>query len=329
MIGESVGEVVKIHDDTSTKSILCDGRILVICHTEHKISKQIALKVEEKWYEIQVIEEEWRSDLDWWLSDGDRRSVSVSESEYSSEQSNEEDQDWINLERCDEEDGSIDEEQLMKESLCNANSKFKNTEEEMESRDTEVKKDVRRDAVSGLAKECGPSKSSGPVGEKEIGLGDNSDLGRVDRQGGLTKIGKKGPNVAVEEGSSMNRDLESKELGGKRRRQLADCYPETGVELRTTKTQGTNTGTKQQQRGRADFTLGAASKVILTDSCSISDGCIANRNSIIRRELTLHEVRRMMSVGKRLGIQIQDNEGEVQSRFIELEERVEAGERKG
>ncbi|GKV39573.1 hypothetical protein SLEP1_g47330 [Rubroshorea leprosula] len=215
MIGESVGEVVKIHEDTSTRSILCDGRILVICHTEHKISKRIALKVEEKWYEIQVTKEEWRSDPDWWLSDGDRRSVLVSESEFSSEQSNEEDQDWINLEGCDEEDGSIDEEQLMKESLCNANSKFKNTEEEMESLDTEEKKDVRKDAVSGPAKECGSSKSSGPEGEKEIGLGNNSDMGRVDRQGGLTKIGKKGPNVAVEEGSSMNRDLESKEVGGK------------------------------------------------------------------------------------------------------------------
>ncbi|GLU17138.1 hypothetical protein SLE2022_335320 [Rubroshorea leprosula] len=109
MIGESVGEVVKIHDDTSTKSILCDGRILVICHAEHKISKQIAMKVEEKWYEIQVVEEEWRFDPDWWLSNGDRWSVSVTDSEYLSEQSGEEDQDWINLDICGEEDVSIDE----------------------------------------------------------------------------------------------------------------------------------------------------------------------------------------------------------------------------
>ncbi|GLU13888.1 hypothetical protein SLE2022_304980 [Rubroshorea leprosula] len=127
----------------------------------------------------------------------------------------------------------------------------------------------------------------------------------------------------------MNRDLEFRELWGKRRRQLEDCYPKNIAELWPTKMHGANTRTKQQQRGRADFTLGAASKVNLIGSCSISDGCIANRNSMIRREMTLHEVRRMMSVGKRLGFQVQDNEGEVQSRLLELEERVEAGERKG
>ncbi|GLU13890.1 hypothetical protein SLE2022_304990 [Rubroshorea leprosula] len=169
MIGESVGEVVKIHDDTTTKSILCDGRILVICHAEHKISKQVALKVEEKWYEIQVVEEEWRSNPDWWLSNGDRRSVSVTDSEYSSEQSDEEDQDWINLKICDEEDVSIDEEQLMKESLCNANSNFKNAEEERESVHTEVRKGVRRDAVSGPSKDSGHPRTVGRWGKKELG----------------------------------------------------------------------------------------------------------------------------------------------------------------
>ncbi|GLU12862.1 hypothetical protein SLE2022_295200 [Rubroshorea leprosula] len=329
MIGESMGEVVKIHDDTSSKSILCDGRILVICHAEHKISKQIAMKVEEKWYEIQVVEEEWRSDPDWWLSDGDRRSASVTDLEYLSEQSDEEDQDWINLDICDEEDVSIDEEQLIKESLCKVNSNFENTEEEMESLRTEMRKSVRRDVVSGPSKDNGPSKDSGPVGEKEVGLGDNSDMGWVDSQGRITRIGKNGPKVACEEGSFMNRNLELKEVGGRWRRQVEDCYLEKVTEIRTTKTQGANSRTERQQRGRADFTPGAASQVNMLGSCSISDGCIANRNNIVRRELTLHEVRRMMSVGKRLGIQIQDNEGEVQSRLVELEERVEAGERKG
>ncbi|GLT98752.1 hypothetical protein SLE2022_162380 [Rubroshorea leprosula] len=326
MIGESVGEVVKIHEDTSSKSILCDGRILVICLAEHKISKQIALKVEGKWFEIQVVEEEWRSDPDWWLSDSDRWSVSVTDSEYSSEQSDEEDQDWINLDICGEEDVSIDEEQLMKENLCNANSNLKNTEKEMESEHTEVKKGVRRDVVSGPSKDNGPSKDSGPMGEKGIGLGDNSDRGWVDSQGGMTRIGKKGPNVAFEEVSSTNRDLEFKEIGGRRRRQVEDCYLEKVTELQTTKTQGAKSSTKRQQRGRADLTLGATSQVNMLGSCSISDGCIAYRNNIIRKELTLHEVRRMMSVGKRLCIQFQDNEGEVQSRLLELEERVEVGE---
>ncbi|GLT50397.1 hypothetical protein SLA2020_238840 [Shorea laevis] len=75
--------------------------------------------------------------------------------------------------------------------------------------------------------------------------------------------------------------------------------------------------------------MGVASKVNLIGSCSISDGCIANRNRMIQRELTLHELRRMMSVGKRLGFQIQETEEEVQSQLIKLEEREDAGERLG
>ncbi|GKV13309.1 hypothetical protein SLEP1_g24337 [Rubroshorea leprosula] len=248
MIGESVGEVVKIHEDTSSKSILCDGRILVICLAEQKISKQIALKVEGKWYEIQVVEEEWRSDPDWWLSDVDRRSMSVTDSEFSSEQSDEKDQEWINLDICGEEDVSIDEEQLMKENLCIANSNLKNTVEEMESEHTEV-----------------------------------------NNQGGKTRNGKKGPIVALEKVNSTIRELECKETGGRRQRRVEDYYPEKGTKLRTTKSQGAKSSTKQQQRGRADPILGAESQVNMLGSCSISDGCIEYRNNLIRKELTLHE----------------------------------------
>ncbi|GLT99466.1 hypothetical protein SLE2022_169030 [Rubroshorea leprosula] len=54
---------------------------------------------------------------------------------------------------------------------------------------------------------------------------------------------------------------------------------------------------------------------------SLSDGCIVNRNQVIKRELNLQEVRRIFGVGKRLGIQWQDNEEEVQSRLLDLEIR--------
>ncbi|GLT31258.1 hypothetical protein SLA2020_060060 [Shorea laevis] len=74
---------------------------------------------------------------------------------------------------------------------------------------------------------------------------------------------------------------------------------------------------------------GAENKVNIGYSCSISDGCIVNRNRVLQRKMILHEVRRMMSVGKRLGFQFQENEGEVQSRLLELEERDVAGEQKG
>ncbi|GKV44194.1 hypothetical protein SLEP1_g51396 [Rubroshorea leprosula] len=49
-------------------------------------------------------------------------------------------------------------------------------------------------------------------------------------------------------------------------------------------------------------------------SMSLSDGCIMHRNQVIQRELNLHEVRKMMRVGKRLGIEMQGNEEEVESR---------------
>ncbi|GLT47717.1 hypothetical protein SLA2020_213860 [Shorea laevis] len=58
-------------------------------------------------------------------------------------------------------------------------------------------------------------------------------------------------------------------------------------------------------------------------SSSLSDGCIVNRNQLIQNELNLQEVRRIFSVGKRLGIKVQNNEEEVQSRLLELEIRDE------
>ncbi|GLT96550.1 hypothetical protein SLE2022_141630 [Rubroshorea leprosula] len=58
-------------------------------------------------------------------------------------------------------------------------------------------------------------------------------------------------------------------------------------------------------------------------SMSLSDGCIMHRNQVIQRELNLHEVRKMMRVGKRLGIEMQGNEEEVESRLLELEDRDE------
>ncbi|GKV41666.1 hypothetical protein SLEP1_g49166 [Rubroshorea leprosula] len=124
---------------------------------EHKISKQIDLKVEGKWYEIQVVEEEWRSDPDWWLSDDDRRSV--------------------------------------------------------------------------------------------------GQTAKTDRR----LLSRKG------HGASDIKDA------------------------------GAKSNTKRHQRGKADLILGAASQVNMLGNCSISDGCIAFRNNIIRKELTLHERR---EVGK-------------------------------
>ncbi|GKV11854.1 hypothetical protein SLEP1_g23073 [Rubroshorea leprosula] len=61
-IASSIGDVLVIHEDTKKKSILCDGRVMILCSQVSKISKTVLLKVEEKLYEITVIEEEWGLD---------------------------------------------------------------------------------------------------------------------------------------------------------------------------------------------------------------------------------------------------------------------------
>ncbi|GLT98270.1 hypothetical protein SLE2022_157820 [Rubroshorea leprosula] len=71
-IGETVGEVQMIHEDIKNKSILWDGRVLILCTEPSRIAKRINLKVEEQLYEIEIAEEEWRSDPDWWLTENDR-----------------------------------------------------------------------------------------------------------------------------------------------------------------------------------------------------------------------------------------------------------------
>ncbi|GLU07983.1 hypothetical protein SLE2022_249190 [Rubroshorea leprosula] len=63
-IGESVGEVIRIHEDTRNRAILSEGRVLVVSSEASKISKSITLKVNEQQFEGGVVEEEWRTDPD-------------------------------------------------------------------------------------------------------------------------------------------------------------------------------------------------------------------------------------------------------------------------
>ncbi|GLU13970.1 hypothetical protein SLE2022_305700 [Rubroshorea leprosula] len=317
MIGESMGEVVMIHGDTKMKSILCEGRILVISSAEHKIVKQVSLKVEEQMYEIQVIEEEWRSDPDWWLSDDDRQSESATESEFSSEQ-NEEDQDLGNAEICSEDDVSMDEEHLMHDSLLNSN--FKSPEEGKTNCHAEEGDADIEDGASG------PSKTNGPLEGKEIGLRSKSGLRGDFRQEEIKRSKTRGPKEVLERGSATDRETATRDPRRTRRRKIEDCYPESCVEIRAKETHRETSKAKPRQQQRAGSQSSTVSKVNPVASDSISDGCIVNRNRLIHSEMALHEVRMMMSMGKRLGIQIQNNEEEVQSRLMELEMREAAGE---
>ncbi|GKV49313.1 hypothetical protein SLEP1_g56069 [Rubroshorea leprosula] len=48
MIGETIGEVLLVHEDTKKKAILWDGRVLILCLKSSKISNQVKLKVGEQ-----------------------------------------------------------------------------------------------------------------------------------------------------------------------------------------------------------------------------------------------------------------------------------------
>ncbi|GLU18267.1 hypothetical protein SLE2022_345750 [Rubroshorea leprosula] len=74
-------------------------------------------------YEIEIVEEEWRSDPDWWLSENDRKSDRETESEYSVAWSQNEDPELDTDGICGGEDMSTGSEQLMKDLDLNSNSK--------------------------------------------------------------------------------------------------------------------------------------------------------------------------------------------------------------
>ncbi|GLT96799.1 hypothetical protein SLE2022_143970 [Rubroshorea leprosula] len=109
----SLREVVMVHEDTKSKSILCNGRILILCSKIHKISKTLKLKVEEMMYEVEVMEKKWRADPDWCLANDDRQGEIETESEYSSSKNGDnEDHELNSSEIHGDDEEEIDEERL-------------------------------------------------------------------------------------------------------------------------------------------------------------------------------------------------------------------------
>ncbi|GKV17695.1 hypothetical protein SLEP1_g28164 [Rubroshorea leprosula] len=142
------------------------------------------------------------------------------------------------------------------------------------------------------------------------------------------------PNDIDLEGSA--RDKVGKEVMGKRMRQIADCYPQEGRETRENQADWVTGQTKkrrarrvkaQQMPAESGTTQHMPAESGRTPqegrSASISDGCIAHWNRVIQQELSLQEVRQLITAGRRLGMQFQGNEEEVESRFLELEQRDE------
>ncbi|GLT99962.1 hypothetical protein SLE2022_173640 [Rubroshorea leprosula] len=107
---------------------------------------------------------------------------------------------------------------------------------------------------------------------------------------------------------------------GKRRKHIVECYSPNLAEIGDNSTQWVMARSKPRQRRWKQAQQEAPTKV--RESISLSDGCIANRNRVIQREMNLLKVKRLISVGKRLGVQIQGNEEEVQSRLLQLKDPV-------
>ncbi|GKV32445.1 hypothetical protein SLEP1_g41054 [Rubroshorea leprosula] len=84
-----IGEVILVDEDTKSKSFLCEGWVLIMCEKRAKISATIHLKVGNEAFPIEVAEEEWRMDPDWWLAGEQRNLMSESVSEYFSDDGSE------------------------------------------------------------------------------------------------------------------------------------------------------------------------------------------------------------------------------------------------
>ncbi|GKV29207.1 hypothetical protein SLEP1_g38153 [Rubroshorea leprosula] len=162
MIGETIGEVLLVHEDTKKKAILWDGRVLILCSEANKISKQVKLKVGEQVFEIEIIEEEWRSDQewrsnpDWWLSENDRKNDLETESDYSISWCQNEDPEMAMDVIGDGEDVSNGSEHLMKDMVSNSNLKIATKIEGCIQIVQET--DLEEDENVGLSKEIGPQR---------------------------------------------------------------------------------------------------------------------------------------------------------------------------
>ncbi|GKV50980.1 hypothetical protein SLEP1_g57658 [Rubroshorea leprosula] len=287
MIGETIGEVLLVHEDTKKKAILWDGRVLILCLELSKISNQVKLKVGEQVYEIEIVEEKWRSDPDWWLSENGRRSDLETKSDYSNSWCQNEDPKMDMDVIGDVEDARNDSEHLMKDLMSNSNLKIVTETESGIQMVQEI--DLEGDVSFRLPKEIGPQRVSfdGPI----------EDSGPIIKMGG---------------GQSKEMNLEE---------------PGLDAQIVAKGAPWVTPRTKQRLARREGTSQAGDDKVHDAMAVSISDGCIENRNRVLQREMNMHEVRRMMGVGKRLGLNFENNEEEIQSKMLEAVDR-EGAERR-
>ncbi|GKU96369.1 hypothetical protein SLEP1_g9610 [Rubroshorea leprosula] len=107
-----------------------------------------------------------------------------------------------------------------------------------------------------------------------------------DECGGPTKA-----TIVDEDGTTSVQLLENKSFTGRRRKQIGESYSQKMVEIEDNRTSWVTTRSKQRQKRWKQ----------------------AQQKALVK-------VRKMISVGKRLGVEIQGNEEEVQSRLLQVEE---------
>ncbi|GLU11325.1 hypothetical protein SLE2022_280800 [Rubroshorea leprosula] len=238
MLGELVGEVVRIHEDTSNKIILGDGRVLILYSEKSKILRTVNLKVEDQVYEVRMMEEEWRSDPDWWLSDGDRRCESETESEYSLMPNGSEDANLIHAAISGGNADIFDVEMLEKEDDTNSNRNFVTDGSEGRLSETE-------DIENGFSE---PNNCNG--------LEKDQRTGPEESYGPDAKLSPKRARVGTEIVSAATKEhvltpvqqLENRGAMGKRQKHIVECYPPNLAEIGDNSTQWVTARSKQRQR---------------------------------------------------------------------------------
>ncbi|GLT94451.1 hypothetical protein SLE2022_121910 [Rubroshorea leprosula] len=126
--------------------------------------------------------------------------------------------------------------------------------------------------------------------------------------------------------SAMQKSVNTKNVS-KKQRLLQECYLESMEEIWAKGASWVTPRTRQRLARRVGTCQAGDDKVHNAAAVSISDGCIENRNRVLQREMNMHEVRRMMGVGKRLGFKFDNSEEEIQSKLLEAVDR-EGAERR-
>ncbi|GKV38927.1 hypothetical protein SLEP1_g46780 [Rubroshorea leprosula] len=290
MIGETIGEVLMVHEDTKKKSILWDGRVLILCSDSSKISKQIKLKVEEQVCEIEIVEEEWRSNPDWWLSKNDRRSDLETESDYSNSWCQNEYQELDMDVIGNDEDTSNGSEHLMKDLVSISNPKKATVTESCNQIVQET--ELEGDASFGLPKEIGPQRLSCVGPEENSGPTNRMGWGQIKEM----SIEEPILNAQNQMDSTSIQKSKNSKKGRKKQRLLKECYPESMEEIWAKAASRVTPRIRQRQERREGIGQAGDEKVCNAVAVSISDGCIENRNK--GGTLKKKEVRRLVTEEK-------------------------------